>query len=51
MLEATKKRRTEHLREVRYIVPAEKIEKLEQSAKSFGLGDVSESIPWRDLFS
>ncbi len=50
MLEVTKKPHTKDIQEVRYIGPAEKIEKLAQVAKSLGLVDVSDSVPWRELF-
>ncbi|MBW1824258.1 MAG: helix-turn-helix transcriptional regulator [Deltaproteobacteria bacterium] len=50
MLEVTKKRNTKNIQKVRYIGSAEKIGKLDQLAKSLGLVDVSDSIPWRELF-
>ena len=50
MLEVTKKHPTEPLREVCYIGPAEKIEKLVQIAQSLGLEDISDTVPWRELF-
>jgi len=49
-LEVTKKRHTKNIQKVRYIGPAEKIEKLDQVAKSLGLVDLSDSVPWRELF-
>ena len=50
MLEVTKKPLTKNIREVRYIGPTKKIEKLDKTAKSLGLVDVSDSVSWRDLF-
>ena len=50
MLEATKKRRIRSIREIRYIGPAEKIDKLDRTAKSLGLTEVTDTIPWRELF-
>lgn len=50
MLEATKKLRTKSIREIRYIGPAEKIEKLDRSAKLLGLVEVTDTMPWRELF-
>jgi len=50
MLGATKKRHTENYREVRYIGPPEKIEKLAKVAQSLDLEDISDTIEWRDFF-
>ncbi len=49
-MELTKKHPTRNIQKVHYIGPAEKIEKLDQVAKSMGLVDLSDSIPWRELF-
>ena len=49
-MEVTKKHPTRNIQKVHYIGPAEKIEKLDQVAKSMGLVDLSDSIPWRKLF-
>ena len=49
-MEVTKKHPTRNIQKVHYIGPAEKIEKLDQVAKSMGLVDLSDSIPWRELF-
>ena len=49
-MEVTKKRHTRNIQKVRYVGPAEKIEKLDQVARSLGLVDVSDSVPWRELF-
>lgn len=50
MLEVTRKHHTDKLREVRFLGPAEKIEKLAQIAESYGLEDISDLVPWRDTF-
>ena len=50
MLEVTKERHIDKLKEVRFLGPAEKVEKLTQVAKSLGLEDISDSVPWRDAF-
>ncbi len=50
MLEATKNLHTKNIREARFMGPAKKIEKLAQVAKSLGLTDISDSVPWRDAF-
>ena len=50
MLEVTKKPHTKNIQEARYMGPAEKIDKLAQVAKSLGLEDISDSVPWRELF-
>ncbi|MFZ0614098.1 MAG: helix-turn-helix transcriptional regulator [Desulfobacterales bacterium] len=50
MLEATKKRHTDKMREVRYLGPAEKIEKLAHAAKMLGLIEITDTMPWRELF-
>ena len=50
MLGATKKRHTKNCREVRYYGPREKIEKIDQLARSLDLEDISDSAPWRELF-
>ena len=50
MLEATKKRHTKNYREVRYIGPPEKIEKIARLARSLELEDMSDTMDWRELF-
>lgn len=50
MLGATKKRHTKNYREVRYIGPPEKIDKIVHVAKSLDLEDISDTIDWRELF-
>ena len=50
MLEVTRKYHTEDVREAHFMGPAEKIKKLAQAAKSLGLADISDSVPWRDAF-
>ena len=50
MLEVTKEPHIDKLREVRFLGPAEKVEKITQVAKSLGLEDISDSVPWRDAF-
>jgi DNA-binding XRE family transcriptional regulator len=50
MSEAMKKRHTKNYREVRYIGPPEKIEKIVNVAKSLDLEDISDSVEWRELF-
>ena len=50
MLGVTKKHHTENLREVRYIGPVKKIEQLVLIAQSLGLEEISETVPWRELF-
>jgi DNA-binding XRE family transcriptional regulator len=50
MLGVTKKRHTKNYREVRYIGPHEKIERIVNFAKSLDLEDISETIDWRELF-
>ena len=50
MLEATKKPLTEDIQEARFMGPAKKIKKLSLVARSLGLVDLSDSIPWRELF-
>ena len=50
MLGATKKRHTKNYREVRYIGPPEKIDKIAEVAQALDLKDISETLDWRDLF-
>jgi len=50
MLEVTRKYHTEDVREAHFMGPAEKIKKLARAAKSLGLADISDSVPWRDAF-
>lgn len=50
MLEVTKEPRIEKIKVVRFLGPAEKVEKLTQVAKSLGLEDISDSVPWREAF-
>ncbi len=50
MLEVTKEPHINKLKEVRFLGPTEKVEKLTQVAMSLGLEDISDSIPWRDAF-
>ncbi len=50
MLEVTKEPHTDKLREVRFLGPAGKVEKLTRVAKSLGLEDISDSVPWRHAF-
>ena len=50
MLEPTKKPLTEDIQEARFLGPAKKIKKLSLVAKSLGLVDLSDSIPWREAF-
>ena len=50
MLGATKKRPTKEFREVRYIGPPDKIEKIAEVARSLQLKDISDVVEWRKLF-
>jgi hypothetical protein len=51
MLEATKKHHTHNMQDVHFMGPVEKIRKLIVKAKSLGLVDVSDSIPWRNTLN
>jgi DNA-binding XRE family transcriptional regulator len=42
--------RTKTVRELHFIGPSDKIEELREMARSLGLKQVSESIPWREAF-
>ena len=50
MLEPTKKHHTKAAREAYFVGPSDKIQKLREMARSLGLKQVSESIPWREAF-
>jgi DNA-binding XRE family transcriptional regulator len=50
MLEAMKKPHTNNMQEAHFIGSAKKITRLIAQAKSLGLADVSDSMPWRKAF-
>ena len=50
MLEATKKHRIDDMQEVHFIGSVKKINRLIAQAKSLGLVDVSDLMPWRKAF-
>ncbi|MBF0528333.1 MAG: helix-turn-helix transcriptional regulator [Deltaproteobacteria bacterium] len=49
MLEHTKKLNTE-IQEARFLGPPEKIKEIIETAERLGVADISDTIPWRELF-